>query len=84
MWNLPRNVYDLEPRSRYENEEPVLACRKTVKLGGNCQSLLTRDDHTWLGWMAKLLRKVETLKKEKCCPESNYRSEEILSACDTR
>jgi hypothetical protein len=39
MWALPCDVYDLEPRSRYENEEPVLACRKTVNQGENCQSL---------------------------------------------
>jgi hypothetical protein len=37
MWALPCDVYDLEPRSRYENEEPVLACRETVSWGGNCQ-----------------------------------------------
>jgi hypothetical protein len=39
MWALPCDVYDLEPRSRYENEEPVLACRETVSWGGNCQNL---------------------------------------------
>jgi len=59
MRALPRDVYDLEPRSRYENEEPVLACRETVSWGGNCQSLLTGDGNTWLGWAAKLFKEVE-------------------------
>jgi hypothetical protein len=49
MWNLPCNVYDLEQRSRYENEEPVLACRETVSGGENCQSLLARDEDSQLG-----------------------------------
>ena len=39
MWALPCDVYDLEPGSCYENEEPILACRETVSWGGNCQSL---------------------------------------------
>jgi hypothetical protein len=39
MWALPCDVYDLEPGSCYENEEPVLACRETVSRGRNCQSL---------------------------------------------
>ena len=39
MWALPCDVYDLEPGSCYEDEEPVLACRETVSWGGNCQSL---------------------------------------------
>ena len=39
MWALPCDVYDLEPGSCYENEEPVLACRETVSWGGNCQNL---------------------------------------------
>jgi len=43
MWALSCDVYDLEPGSCYENEEPVLACRETVSWGGNCQSLLTID-----------------------------------------
>jgi hypothetical protein len=49
MWALPCDVYDLEPGSCYENEEPVLACRETVSWGGNCQSLLTRDSNAILG-----------------------------------
>jgi hypothetical protein len=44
MWALPCDVYDLEPRSCYENEEPVLACRETVSWGGNCQSLRIASD----------------------------------------
>jgi hypothetical protein len=39
MWALPCDVYDLEPGSCYENEEPVLACRETVSWGGNWQGL---------------------------------------------
>ena len=30
MWNLSCNMYDLEPRPCYENEEPVLACREIM------------------------------------------------------
>jgi hypothetical protein len=48
MWALPCDVYDLEPGSCYENEEPVLACRETVSWGGNFQSLLTRVGDTIL------------------------------------
>ncbi len=48
MWALPCDVYDLEPRSCYENEEPVLACRETVSLYENCLSFLTRDGNTIL------------------------------------
>ena len=33
MRTLPCNVYDVEQGSRYENKEPLLACRKTVKHG---------------------------------------------------
>ena len=44
MWALPCDVYDLEPRSRYENEEPILACWETVSWGGNCQSLRIPSD----------------------------------------
>jgi hypothetical protein len=59
MWALPCDVYDLEPRSCYENEEPVLACREAVSWGRSCQNLLTRYGDTWLSWAAKLLRKAE-------------------------
>ena len=30
MRNLPFSMYDLEQRPCYENQEPVLACRKIV------------------------------------------------------
>jgi hypothetical protein len=39
MWALPCDVYDLEPRSCYENEEPVLACRETVSRAGIVKAL---------------------------------------------
>ena len=48
MWALPCDVYDLEPGSCYENEEPVLACRETVSWDRNCQSLVTRNSDTIL------------------------------------
>jgi hypothetical protein len=56
MWALPCDVYDLEPRSRYENEEPILACWETVSWGGNCQNLLTSGGNTHLAWAAELLK----------------------------
>jgi hypothetical protein len=59
MWALPCDVYDLEPRSCYENEEPVLACRETVSWGGNCQNLLTSGGNTQPTWVAKLFREAE-------------------------
>jgi len=62
MWALPCDVYDLEPGSCYENEEPVLACRETVSRGGNCRSLLTRDSDTPLGWAAKLFKGLPELQ----------------------
>jgi hypothetical protein len=60
MWALPCDVYDLEPGSCYENEEPVLACRETVGWGGNCQSLLTRDGDTILRIAPNTLHSIRT------------------------
>lgn len=34
MWAVPCDVYDLEPGPRYENQEPVLACREIVSFHG--------------------------------------------------
>jgi hypothetical protein len=59
MWNLPCDVYDLEPGSRYENEEPVLACRETVSWG-KCQSLLIRDGGTILRIAPNTLHSIRT------------------------
>ncbi len=48
MWALPCDVYDLEPRSCYENEEPVLACREIVSSDENCRNFLIGDGDTIL------------------------------------
>jgi hypothetical protein len=60
MWALPCDVYDLEPGSCYENEEPVLACREIVSWGEICQSLLTRDGDTILRIAPDTLRIIRT------------------------